>query len=226
MQRVAARLDFFLTERSSSMQHLVLAGDSVFDNAAYVGNGPDVIHQLRAVLPDGWRATLLAVDGASIVDMQTQLARLPTDASHVVVSVGGNDALAEAGLLEQEARSVAEVLDKLATVRERFGAAYGKMLDRLPNRAPIAVSTIYEPRFPDPTFRRLAATALTVLNDCITSEAFRRDLTLLDLRLICNDDSDFANPIEPSVHGGAKIVQALARFAIPNGGPRSGVIAR
>jgi hypothetical protein len=27
---------------------------------------------------------------------------------------------------------------------------------------------------------------------------------LLPLRILCNDDRDFANPIERSVHGGAK----------------------
>jgi hypothetical protein len=69
--------------------------------------------------------------------------------------------------------------------------------------------------------RKLAATALTLLNDKITRQAFARGLTLIDLRLIC-DDADFANPIEPSARGGAKIAQAISKFA---GGatPRSSV---
>ena len=32
------------------MKHIVLLGDSIFDNAAYVGGGPDVIEQLRSTL--------------------------------------------------------------------------------------------------------------------------------------------------------------------------------
>jgi hypothetical protein len=44
------------------MNHIVLLRDSIFDNAAYVGGGPDVIEQLRAILPRDWQATLLAVD--------------------------------------------------------------------------------------------------------------------------------------------------------------------
>ncbi|MFL5281410.1 MAG: hypothetical protein ACJ8AW_10540 [Rhodopila sp.] len=75
------------------MQHVVLLGDSVFDNAAHVGSGPDVVTQLRRRLPPGWRASLLAVGGSVISDMAQQLARLPTDASHIVNSIGGNDAL-------------------------------------------------------------------------------------------------------------------------------------
>jgi len=39
------------------MGHILLVGDSIFDNKAYV-NGPDVINQLRAKLPEGWKATL------------------------------------------------------------------------------------------------------------------------------------------------------------------------
>ncbi len=43
------------------MAHVVLLGDSVFDNAAYVGVGPEVVQQLRSALPDPWQATRLAV---------------------------------------------------------------------------------------------------------------------------------------------------------------------
>jgi hypothetical protein len=36
------------------MPHVVLLGDSTFDNAAYVAGGPDVPTQLRARLPHDW----------------------------------------------------------------------------------------------------------------------------------------------------------------------------
>jgi hypothetical protein len=78
------------------------------------------------------------------------------------------------------------------------------------------VCTIYEPRFPEPAMRRVAATALTALNDAITREAFARKVDCIDLRIICDDDRDFANPIEPSVQGGAKIARAILGFtALP-----------
>jgi hypothetical protein len=40
-------------------EHLVLLGDSIFANAAYVGAEPDVIGHLRSLLPSGWTATLV-----------------------------------------------------------------------------------------------------------------------------------------------------------------------
>ena len=196
-----------------NMKHVILLGDSVFDNAAYVGNGPDVIGQLSAALPAGWRAELHAMDGARIADIEAQLGAVSNRATHLVVSIGGNDAMRESGVLEQNARSVAEALEKLAAIRERFQQAYAAMLDLVAARQlPTAVCTIYEPRFPETSRRRLSATALAMLNDCISREAFSRTLALIDLRLICDCEEDFANAIEPSVRGGAKIADAVVRF--------------
>ena len=198
------------------MNHIALLDDSIFDNAAYVAGGPDVVRQLRDILPSGWRATLNALDGAVIADVPQQLQKLPRDASHLVVSVGGNDALGQANLLDRNVRSMAEALELITGVRERFRLAYARMLDQvLERQLPLAACTIYEPRFPEPLRRSLAATALTALNDAITREAFARNVDCIDLRIICNDDRDFANPIEPSVQGGAKIARAILSFAAP-----------
>jgi hypothetical protein len=50
------------------MRHVVLLGDSIFDNKAYTSGGPDVVTQLQGILPSGWRATLGAIDGATTED--------------------------------------------------------------------------------------------------------------------------------------------------------------
>ena len=208
--------------------HVVLLGDSVFDNGAYVAGGPDVVAQLRSLLPEGWRATLLAVDGAVTADVARQLGRLPADASRLVVSVGGNDALGQAGVLDEGAGSVAEALDRLAGIRERFWRNYAAMLDGVEARGvPAAVCTIYDGRLPDPRRRRLATTALATLNDTITREAFRRGLPLIDLRVLLNEDADYANPIEPSTKGGAKMAAAIAELVAgrDRGQRRSEVLA-
>jgi len=195
------------------MTHVVLLGDSVFDNAAYVRGGADVITHLRALAPEGWRATLAAVDGSVVGDVQGQLKKVPEDATHLVVSAGGNDALMQAGILREGARSAAEVLGRLADVAEAFESDYRRMLDALRSKGkPAAVSTIYFPRMEDALVQRLACAALATFNDVITRAAFAAGLPLLDLRLICNEDSDYANPIEPSDAGGAKIARAILRL--------------
>jgi GDSL-like Lipase/Acylhydrolase family len=212
------------------MPHVVLLGDSVFDNAAYVAGGPDVVRQLRELLPARWQATLRAADGAVTGSVLRQLHQLPPDASHLVVSVGGNDALRHVSILDEGTRSMTEALGRLADLRERFELDYRIMLEGVLGRGlPAAVCTIYDGRFPDPRRRRVAVTALTAFNDCITREAFHRDLALIDLRLICDEDADYANPIEPSVQGGAKIARAIAALVTERGDAgrrRSTVFAR
>ena len=211
------------------MTHVVLLGDSIFDNGAYVRRGePDVVAQVQAKLTGDAKATLCAVDGAVTTGVERQLSRLPSDATHLVVSVGGNDALRSSGLLREQARSVAEVIAKFAAVQDEFARNYRAMLDAVLNRRlPTAVCTIYDARFPDPQEQRLVVTALSIFNDVITREAFTRRLHLIDLRLICNEPDDYANPIEPSAKGGEKIAGVIAQVAAGNTiFPRSQVYAR
>lgn len=211
----------------AAMPHVVLLGDSVFDNARYVPGQPDVVAQLRAALaPDG-RATLAAVDGSVAADVPRQLAGLPGDATHLVISAGGNDALGASGLLDRAVGSVAEAVHALAVVQGRFHAAYRAMLEAVLARdRPTAVCTIYDPRYPDERRRLVTRAALALFNDVITREAFARDLPVIDLRLLCNEDADFANPIEPSSQGGEKIAGAVRAFLLGPAPDRSRVIAR
>lgn len=196
------------------MNHVVLLGDSVFDNGAYVQAGqPDVLAQLRAKLPLGWQATLGAVDGAATSGVELQLARVPEDASHLVVSVGGNDALGSTGILRESARSVAEVMTRIADMRDSFARSYRRMLDLVTTyRLPTALCTIYDARFPDAAEQRRVIAALSVFNDVILREAFSRRLALVDLRLICTEHDDYANPIELSAKGGNKVATAITQM--------------
>jgi hypothetical protein len=196
------------------MPHLVLLGDSIFDNQAYVGRGPDVVTQLAPLLPADWRATLAAVDGAVIADVPRQLARLPVDATHLVVSAGGNDALGHVGLLERPATSSAQVLGWLADAAGEFEARYRRLLAALEARAlPTTLCTIYNGNL-GPPVQRLATTALAVFNDVILRLAAERALPVIELRLVCAEPADYANPIEPSVQGGAKIARAIERAVV------------
>ena len=146
--------------------------------------GPDVVDQLKGDLPSGWTATLVARDGSTTVDIKSQLKAMPQDATHLVVSVGGNNALGEKAMIEESARSVAEVLDKLAKIKAEFAKSYGAMLDGvLARKLPAAVCTIYEARYQDPTTRQIAGAGLTVFNDVIMREAFARGVPVIDLRL-------------------------------------------
>lgn len=212
-----------------AMKNVVLLGDSIFDNKAYVGDGPDVVAQFAETLPAGWKATLNAVDGATTVTLKEQLDRLPKDATHLVVSTGGNDALGFKPVLGEAARSVAEALDQLAKIRATFAKNYRATLDAvLAKKLPTAVCTIYDPRYDNADETRVASAGLTLFNDAITREVFARGLPLIDLRLLFDDPGDYANPIEPSVQGGAKLARVIATLVTTHDftRPRSEVYAR
>ena len=196
------------------MPHLVLLGDSIFDNAAYTAGGPDVVTQLRAQLPPGWSATLAAIDGSQAADVVAQAAGVPADATHLVLSVGGNDALMASGLLDEPVYSSADALRLIgASVREferRYRAAVAACLAR---GLPLVLCTIYHGSFPDPDYRERVVVALAVFNDAIVRTAAAHGLDVVDLRAVCDQPQDYANPIEPSSVGGAKIARVIARMA-------------
>ncbi len=86
------------------------------------------------------------------------------------------------------------------------------LTETLVYRLPAAISTIYFPRFPDPDLQKVAVTGLMVFNDCITRATYIHGMPLLDLRLICREKGDYADPIEPSSQGGEKIAKAFVKF--------------
>jgi hypothetical protein len=191
------------------MGHVVLLGDSIFDNASYVPGKPPVIEQTRRTLPVGWNATLLAVDGNVTADVPGQLKRLPADITHLFVSAGGNDALGASGVLGEPACTVGDAMNVLDGVLAEFRDDYRRMLDTvLQAGKPTCVCTIYD-SIPD--LGRAEQAALTHFNDVILREAIRVGVLVIDLRQVCNQRDDYSSVsrIEPSVGGGAKIAAAI-----------------
>jgi len=194
------------------MPHLVLLGDSIFDNASYVPPGCAVIDQLTASLPEGWTTTLRAVDGALVADVHQQIDRLPHDATHVIVSSGGNNALDHLLMVAQPVRTVGEALVLFDGVRQRFSLQYDALLSRLLDTGcALAVCTVYD-TVPGMDGGMLAA--LSMFNELILRCAIGRSIPLLDLRLVFEERSDYSevSPIEPSAAGGAKLVRAIVRM--------------
>jgi hypothetical protein len=163
----------------------------------------------------GWSATLEAKDGSVINDVHRQLERLPGDATHLVISAGGNDVLFEIALLQEPVATVGDGLRRLADVRDRFDADYRRMLRAVLDRGlPTTLCTIYNPSSPDEDLQRETVTGLCLFNDGIVGAAREFKCPLIDLRAVCTDIADFANEIEPSSAGGAKIAQAICHVVL------------
>jgi hypothetical protein len=191
--------------------HIALVGDSIFDNKAYTGGEPDVVEHLRDLLPSGWCASLGAVDGSVNDDLAVQLERVPRDASRLVISIGGNDVLHNGDLLDTPVGSSADALALFGERLTLFETAYCSAVDNaLSLGKETTICTIYNGNFAADE-APIVRVALTTFNDVILRAAFQRRLTVIDLRLVCTESSDYANAIEPSGRGGRKIAEAIAR---------------
>ncbi len=196
--------------------HIALLGDSIFDNASYTRGEPDVVTHLRSLLGSGDIATLCAVDGAVIPDVSRQIGCVPKAATHVVLSVGGNDVLGNYDLLATAVRSTTEALALFAQRADAFERDYNAALeDVLALGRPTAICTIYNGDL-EPVEAPLARIALAVFNDVILRAGLRQGLHIIELRNICTSSADYANPIEPSGTGGLKIARAIAAWAKPS----------
>jgi hypothetical protein len=191
------------------VEHVVLLGDSIFDNKVYVGEAPDVVSHLRNILPRDWKATLCAVDGSTISGIKAQVNKVPKDASCLFVSVGGNDALMNINLLSDTTLHGSLLLTKLARIAEGFRADYMKAIEHVCRlKKPTVLCTIYNGNMAKDIAAPVKA-AVAVFNDKIYSLANEKNLAVIDLRRICNRPEDYANPIEPSDVGGKKIASAI-----------------
>ena len=105
-------------------QHIVLCGDSIFDNRSYVKHGePDVARQVQQMLPNS-KITLLAVDGHQTKDIKEQLIHMPNDVTHLFISVGGNDGLMRMNVFDQSANTVGDAMGPLYNMRNEFEIEY------------------------------------------------------------------------------------------------------
>ncbi len=196
---------------------LVLLGDSVIDNAAYVRPGePDVPAQVRARAA-GWRVDCRALDGSTTGDVIAhQLAAPVPEGAAVFLSVGGNDALMSIDLLaDPTPTTFGAAMERLDAVRNAFRQRYATLVDAIASASGrVMAATIYHPAF-DGSERALQAAAegaLAGFNDVIQREALRAGFRVLELRTLFDSLDDYANPIEPSAIGGAKIARAIAAW--------------
>ena len=192
------------------MSHLVLLGDSIFDNRAYVGGGPAVIDQIQQKLGPSWQATLLAVDGDTSAEVPQQLRKLPQGCTHLVLSIGGNDALRGLDLMTAPTANVMTALAELAKIVAGFKQRYASLLEQLlALNKPLLVCTVYDSV---PGLSDALKVGLAPFNDVILKTAIARGVPVLDLRMICTQSSDYSvqSPIEPSSQGGDKITSRIA----------------
>ena len=209
----------FWTKRikQPTRKHVILLGDSVFDNNIYITSGNSVMKHLAEITPEHVTFTLIAKDNTKTSAMQEQLRNIPNDATHLIVSCGGNDALANTDIFQLQCKNVAEAL---ALVEQRiriFDVDHARMILWLAKfNLPTTLCTIYDADFPYPD-NIVVKSALRMFNEIIMTNSILANMPVLDLRNIFTESRDFVNTWEPSRVGGQKLAESLVRiYAAPD----------
>jgi hypothetical protein len=119
-------------------------------------------------------------------------------------------------LLATPVPSTAAALSLFDQRVSRFEGEYRVAIGQvLKLRKQLTICTIYNGNL-EPTQARLARMALMMFNDTILRVAFEHAADVIDLRLVCSEAADYANPIEPSGRGGRKIARSIIASLRPS----------
>lgn len=198
--------------------HVVLLGDSTLDNARHLdldAGEMSVEGQLsKRCAEKGWEFTLLARDGSTLDDVaRQQLPFIPDEATHLVLSASGNNLL---GLLNEMADShwsLGSMASSIGQGLPQVADNYRRLLQAMKSSGcHMACCTVYRPQFKHIFLRTLATMSLGVHNSRIHQIAQDLDISVIDFGVLFDCDEDFANPLELSTQGGAKVVENVMQF--------------
>ena len=223
---------------------MLLLGDSIIDNRSYVLEGElEVTAHLKKLYlyePDV-SITNNAVDGDTMYDLKNNHLDTPDieEASHIIVSIGGNDLLHNISFL-QRTSELSKIMGKDARIDKwgvkelnpsrnkvfeetyfeiikPFTKQYETIVANLSShRANLLLCTVYEGDLVDSDefsdVNNSSKTMVSLFNDIVYKTANKYSAAVLELREIFVSPEDYANPIEPSHIGGGKLAKAIQKW--------------
>lgn len=197
----------FPTLEEFKQPHVVLLGDSLLPVRADLPEGS----LESAVMPGARFPWKLSVISAAQVSTPGATP-IPEDASHIVINIEGNDAIAASGLLDGPAIAWRAGLSQLNSAADDF-ERHVEILSRaaLSTRLPTLVCTMYPPRYPDWEHQQAACAALAVFNDRILKSAVAAGFSIADLRQLGTVAELYATPTQLSVAGLQRVAEIIRR---------------
>lgn len=181
-----------------SDKHVIMLGDAIL---------PDIGNLVDPLGP-GFAGRLSLVSLQEMADGSG----LPMDATHAVICLEGNEAIAESGLLDGHSAPYRESLARLALAAD----AFEQMIEPLIRSALDAglltlICTGFKPRYDDPERQQAALAALAIFNERIITRAVSSHLAIVDLRLVCGAPDDYASATRLAPAGLQKAVGVIRR---------------
>jgi hypothetical protein len=202
----------------------VLLGDVLLDAYSSIDKTPGAFED--AVLPGTRNQWKMTVVSAAEVERAGPSLALPGDATHAMIFIEGNHAIERSGLLEPRPHTYGQKLEQLWLAADEFERTLARLIHvAQAARLVIMVCTMFQPSYKDPVRQRTACAALAVFNDRVTRHAAEARVSLIDLRLICNEPGDYDKPTLLSRSGVNKIANVIrfAMFELDAGARRSEV---
>jgi hypothetical protein len=210
--------------RRRRLRHVVLLGDALLDAYSSIDKTPGEFED--ALLPgtrDQWK---ISVVSAVEIERAGPALVLPKDATHAIIFIEGNYAIEQSGLLHSRPGAQGETLEQLSLAADEFERTLERLIHVAKSaRLVIMVCTMFQPNYKDPLRQRAACAALAVFNDRVTKRAAAARVSLIDLRLICNEPDDYDKPTQLSKGGLQKAANVIrfAMFELDDGASRSQV---
>jgi len=193
-------------------RHVVVLGDVLLDAYHSIDKTPGKFEE--ALLPgtrDQWKISVIS--SAKIERAGSALA-LPRDATHALIFIEGNHAIESSGLLDARPEAFGQTLEELARAADEFEVTLNRLIQvAQAARLVIMVCTMYPPNYKAAARQRAAGAALAIFNDRVTKRAAEARVSLIDLRLTCNEPEDYDKPTQLSQSGLQKMANVI-RFAM------------
>jgi len=175
-----------------AIRHIVLIGDALGNLASLGGQGAGALEgRLRPGADPSWKLSILSADD---LNRRSRPLEFPADATHVVICIEGNRAIANSGLLEGQPASYQEGLARLSFAADQFEDVIEGLVNiALASRLPTVLCTMWLPRFAEPVRQRAAAAALAIFNDRILRRAVKARISVVDLRGVPTEADDYAD---------------------------------
>ena len=188
---------------NSDKQSFLLLGDSILKNDAYVSDGKSV-DQLLIERTNG-KTTCLAVDHSKIVDIYSQVDKIPdnlnSNLTTVFLSAGGNDILTH--YVDQGNDSTD------TSILGTMFAAYKNLIKSIQKKLPNANIVLLDIYYPDNMTYKQYHSVIDSWNKMIYEYATQNGLSVLKISGVLTQPDDFSFGMEPSASGSRKLVDTI-----------------
>lgn len=185
-------------------QNIVLIGDSILNNSAYVSQDQSVPDLLSKKM-NGYTVYNFAKDGSTLNDCYTQLDKISLELNNsnttIFLSCGGNNILNNLGT--RDPKSITNLFRQ-----------YSELIVSIKTRVPNASLYVLNLYYPTNGHYKSYYKTIEQWNTLLQDNASDLDYTLINLSSLLVLDEDFVYNIEPSFKGGQKIVDAISNTVI------------